>query len=257
MDGPVVCWGDGVVDQAVDGLENKTVYQEAKKLEGRNGRGCRVRDGADVGGAKGAGLDDDEKAADGEQGGGHDVPRGAVVDKVEQSVELGARACVSTPGGVLALRGMAEGVVEREDEREEGLRKLVVKVCLVKNAHHCRGRAALDVLHDAEEDGDAAAQCEQQHHQQRAHRLDAPCPPPDGRAGLGPRLFSLLSALAVAERYRDVSRRQVWLCRAVPPGFNCDDGEARQQQHHGDGVQRLVEGERVVDGRRGAQVPGC
>jgi hypothetical protein len=34
-------------------------------------------------------------------------------------------------------------------------------------------------------------------------------------------------------------------------------GEPRQQQQRGDGVQRLVEGEGVVDGRRGAQVPGC
>jgi hypothetical protein len=64
--------------------------------------------------------------------------------------------------------------------------------------------------------------------------------------------------VAVAKRNGDISRRQRELgCRAVPPGFNCNDSEARQQQHDGDGVQRLVESERVVDGRCGAQVARC
>jgi hypothetical protein len=120
-------------------------------------------------------------------------------------------------------------------------------------AHHCRGPAALDVLDDSEVDGDATAEREQQHPQQRSHGLDAPCSSPRRRSGLGPDLFAG-PALPVAERYRNISRRQVRLRGAVSPGFDCDDGEARQQQHDGDGVQRLVKGERVVDGRRGAQV---
>ena len=159
------------------------------------------------------------------------------------------------------MGGMAQGVVEREDEGKERLGGLVMLVCYVtaRHAHHGRGPAALDVLGDAVEDGYAGAQGEHQHRQQRAHRLDAPCPPPYGRAGLGPRLFSGRPARAIAERDGNVSRREVRWCGAVAvsPGLNCDDGEARQQQHDGDGVQRLVQGERVVDGRRGAEVSGC
>jgi hypothetical protein len=42
------------------------------------------------------------------------------------------------------------------------------------------------------------------------------------------------------------------------PRPNGDDGEpGQQQQQRGDSVQRLVEGERVVDGRRSAQTVGC
>jgi len=92
MDRPVVSWRDGIIDQTVHCLDNKAVYQEAKELEGGNRRRGRVCDGADVGGAKDARLDDDEKAADGQQSRGNNVPRRAVVDKVEQAVELGAWA---------------------------------------------------------------------------------------------------------------------------------------------------------------------
>ena len=126
----------------------------------------------------------------------------------------------------------------------------------VEVAHHCRGAAALDVVDDAEVDGDATAECEQQHAQHGAHGLDAPCSPRRRRSGLGPDLFSA-SALRVSERYRYIARRQVRLRGAVSPGFDCDDGEARQQQHDGGRVQRLVKGERVVDGRRGTQVTRC
>jgi hypothetical protein len=125
------------------------------------------------------------------------------------------------------------------------------------SAHRGGGRAALDVLGDAVEDGYATAHGEQQHRQQRPDGLDAPCPPPYGRTRLGPYLFGGPSALPIAQRDRDVPRRRRWLRGAARPGFNSDDGEARQQQHDGDGMQRLVEGERVVDGRRGAQVAGC
>jgi hypothetical protein len=61
----------------------------------------------------------------------------------------------------------------------------------------------------------------------------------------------------MAQRDRNVSGRRLRLRGAVSPRFDGDDGEACQQQHGGDSVQRLVKGERVVDRRRGAQVPGC
>jgi hypothetical protein len=125
-------------------------------------------------------------------------------------------------------------------------------------AHHCGGPAALDVLHDAIEDAYATAHGEQQHCQQRPDGLDAPCPSSRGCTRLGPYLFCGPSALPIAEGDRDVSgRRRRLLCASASPGFNSDNGEAGQQQHDGDGVQRLVEGERVVDGRCGAQVTGC
>jgi hypothetical protein len=137
--------------------------------------------------------------------------------------------------------------------------QLVVDTCCVvrRCAHRCRRSAALDVLDDAVEDGDATTHGEQQHRQQRPNGLDTPCPSPRGRTGLGPYLFSGPPALAVAEWYRDVSGRRRWLRAATCPGFNGDNGQARQQQHDGDGVQRLVKGERVVDGRCGAQVSRC
>lgn len=148
-------------------------------------------------------------------------------------------------------------VVEGKHEGEECLVALVyLQYVPVEVAHHCRGATALDVLHDSEVDGDATAECEQQHAQHRSHGLDAPCSPPRRRSGLGPDLFSG-SALSVSERYRNISRRQVRLRSAVSPGFDCDNGEARQQQHDGDGVQRLVKSERVIDWRRGAQVTRC
>jgi hypothetical protein len=132
-----------------------------------------------------------------------------------------------------------------------------VRVVVTERAHHGGGAAALDVLGDAVEDGYAAAHGEQQHRQQRPDGLDAPCPPPRGRTGLGPYLFGGPSALRVAQRDRNVPRRRRWLRGAAPPGLEGDDGETRQQQHDSDGVQRLVEGERVVNGRGGAQVPRC
>jgi hypothetical protein len=126
-----------------------------------------------------------------------------------------------------------------------------------EGAHHGGGSAALDVLHNAVVDAYAPTHGEQQHRQQRADGLDAPCSSPDGRAGLGPQLFSGRSALAMAQRNGNVSGRRLRLRGTVSPGFKGDDGEAGQQQHSGNGMQRLVKGERVVDGRRGAQVPGC
>jgi hypothetical protein len=141
----------------------------------------------------------------------------------------------------------------------KGCGLLVLDVCwaVTRCAHQDGRRAALDVLGDAVEDGYATAHGEQQHRQQRPDGLDAPCPPSCGRPGLGPYLFCGPPALPMAERDRDVPGRRRWLRGAAPPGFNGDDGEACQQQHDGDSVQRLVEGERVVDGRRGAQVAGC
>jgi hypothetical protein len=70
---------------------------------------------------EGAGLDDNEETADGEQEGRNDVARRAIEDKAVDAVKLGTRACVSTPGGVLALAGMADAVVKGGDEREESL----------------------------------------------------------------------------------------------------------------------------------------
>lgn len=63
--------------------------------------------------------------------------------------------------------------------------------------------------------------------------------------------------MPVAQRNGDVARGRVRLGGAGGPGVNCDDGQAGEQQDDGEGVQRLVEGERVVDGRRGAQVARC
>jgi hypothetical protein len=223
---------------------------------GDRGRG-RVGDGADVGGAQGARLDQDQEAAEGEQRGGEDVPRRAVVDEVEGAVELRARARVSTPCGVLALAGMAQAVVEGEHEREKGLQRSVHGGSRGYGAaHHCRGRAALDVLHDAVVEAKAPAHGEQEHRQQRTDSLDAPRATPDGCAGLGPQLLAGRPALAMAQRNGDVSPRRLRLRAAEGPRFDGDDGEPGQQQQCGDGVQRLVEGERVVDGRRGAQVAG-
>jgi hypothetical protein len=61
----------------------------------------------------------------------------------------------------------------------------------------------------------------------------------------------------IAKRYRDVSGGRLRLSGTGPPGLDGDDGEAGEQQYHAHGVQRFVEGERVVDGRCGAQVPRC
>jgi hypothetical protein len=92
IDGPVVCRGDAVVYQAEDSLGHDAVYQEAKELEGGDGRCGGVRDRADVSGAQGARFDKDKEAAHGEQRRGNDVARGAVVEEVEQAVGESARA---------------------------------------------------------------------------------------------------------------------------------------------------------------------
>lgn len=124
-------------------------------------------------------------------------------------------------------------------------------------AHQCRGAAALNVLGDAVEDGYAPAYREQQDGQQRADSPDAPSSPPAWLACLCPYLFGCRSALHLVQGYGDISCVRLRLCTARRPGFNCDHGEASQQQDDGDGVQRLVEGEGVVDGGCSAQVPGC
>lgn len=41
------------------------------------------------------------------------------------------------------------------------------------------------------------------------------------------------------------------------PGFDDSDGKTGQQQDNSEGMDRLVEGERVVNGGRGAEVAGC
>lgn len=58
MNGPIVCCGDAIVDQAVYGLYNDAVYQEANELECGNRGGCGVRDRADVGGSESTGFDE-------------------------------------------------------------------------------------------------------------------------------------------------------------------------------------------------------
>lgn len=60
--------------------------------------------------------------------------------------------------------------------------------------------------------------------------------------------------MSVAQRDGDISDWRPGLRMSGQPGFNCDDSEASQQQHGADGVQGLVEGEGVVDGRGSAQV---
>jgi hypothetical protein len=127
----------------------------------------------------------------------------------------------------------------------------------VNDAHQCRRSTALDVLHHAVEDADAPADGEQQHRQQRPDCPDAPCPPAPRLSGLGPCLFAGVSALHIVQCYRDESGRRARLRAAGRPGFSRDHGEASKEQDDGDSVQRLVEGERVVDGRCGAQVCRC
>jgi hypothetical protein len=92
MDGPVICRRDAVVYQAIYSLYNKAVYQKANELEGRDRGSGGVCDGANVGGAEGAGLDKYEETADGKQGRRGNVSRRAVVDEVEGAVEIGPRA---------------------------------------------------------------------------------------------------------------------------------------------------------------------
>lgn len=92
IDGPIVGGRYAIVYQAVNCLYKKRIYEKADELEGGYCRSHGVCDGADVGGTQCTRLDKDEEAADGEQGGGDDVPRGAVVDKVDDAVELGTRA---------------------------------------------------------------------------------------------------------------------------------------------------------------------
>lgn len=90
-------------------------------MQGGN-RGCRrVCYRANVRRAEGAGLDEDEEAADGQQKRGNDVAGGSVEDEAVDTVELGARAAIIAPGGVLSLAGVADAVVEGGDEREERL----------------------------------------------------------------------------------------------------------------------------------------
>jgi len=90
-------------------------------LQRRNGGCRRVCDGTNVCRAEGAGLDEDEEAANGQQKGRNDVAGGTVEDEAVDAVELGGRAAIIAPGGVLALAGVADAVVEGDCEREEGL----------------------------------------------------------------------------------------------------------------------------------------
>jgi len=119
VDCPVVRLGDAIVDQTVCYLDDDAVQQEAEELKERNGGCSRVCGGTDVVGAQRAGLDDDEEAADREQERGNDVSRGAVEDEAVDAVELGTRARISTPGGVLSLTGVPNAVVEGSDEGKE------------------------------------------------------------------------------------------------------------------------------------------
>jgi hypothetical protein len=70
-------------------------------------------------------------------------------------------------------------------------------------------------------------------------------------------LLGTLSGVPVAERNRDISRGQLWLVRSAGPGFDGDDEQAGEQQHDAGRVEGLVEGERVLDGRRSGQVAAC
>lgn len=125
-------------------MDNDAVQQEADELQGRN-RGCRrVGNRADVRRAEGAGLDEDEEAADGQQKGRKDVAGGAVEDEAVDAVELGARAGVIAPGGVLSLAGVADAVVEGGDEREE---RLCWSVLFASRAGDVVGTNAEGALH--------------------------------------------------------------------------------------------------------------
>lgn len=70
-------------------------------------------------------------------------------------------------------------------------------------------------------------------------------------------LLGVLSVLSVAERYRDISRWQLWLVRSAGPGFHGDNEQAGEQQHDAGGVKGLIEGERVLYRRRSGQVAAC
>lgn len=153
---------------------------------------------------------------------------------------------------------MADAVVEGEDDWEEGLCGVSVRLgtaCL--DTHHCRGTSALDVSHDAVEESNATAYCEQQQGEQRTHGFDTPALSAPNEARLGPVLLGMLSGLPVAERYRDISRGQLWLVRSAGPGFHCDNEQACEQQHDAGSVEGLVEGERMLDRRRSGQVAAC
>jgi len=104
------------------------------------------------------------------------------------------------------------------------------------------------MLHDAVEDGDATAYCEQQHRQQCADSAEAPCSPSAWLTGLGPYLFGGASVRDIVQCDGNVPRRRRRVSSARGPGFNCDEGKAGEEQHNASRVQRLVKGERVVDG---------
>lgn len=102
--------------------------------------------------------------------------------------------------------------------------------------HHSRRAAALDVLHNAVEDANATADCEQQHGEERTNCPDTRRLPATNEPCLGPPLLGILSAVAVAERYRDIVRGQLWLVRSTGPGFHCNHEQAGKQQHDTGGV---------------------
>lgn len=70
-------------------------------------------------------------------------------------------------------------------------------------------------------------------------------------------LLGAVSSVPVAERNRNVPRGQLWLVRSAGPGFHGDDEQAGEQQDDAGGVEGLVEGKRVLDGRRSGQVAAC
>lgn len=84
---PVIDWRDAVVNQTIQQLDDDGVENEACELQcGYKGR-CGVRDGADVGGAQGTGLDQDEEAADRQQDGRDDVARGFAICETDDALE--------------------------------------------------------------------------------------------------------------------------------------------------------------------------
>lgn len=154
---------------------------------------------------------------------------------------------------------MADAVVEGENEWKKCLRRLAVSVwwCRMQVAYQSGWATALDVLDDAVEDANATADGEEQNGKQGADGADAPCSPAAWLACLCPYFLAGRATLAGGQGDGDVPCRRQRLSTSRGPGFNCDNGDAGEQQDDADGVQRLVESEGIVDGRGGRQVAGC
>jgi hypothetical protein len=115
--------------------------------------------------------------------------------------------------------------------------------------------SALDVAHDGVEQADPPTQHEQQQAEPGCQGALRETAPNVGALLEGPRLLGRGAALSFGEGDGDVAAvAGIGAARLCSPGFVCDDGEAGEQQHHGDGVQRAVEGEARV--QAGGQVAG-